>query len=580
MRPRSCCLSCLALLCCVAAPARADWPAQGKPVLYVMQSTRGIISAQILDTPSGDLMVVGEGQGGNGAGWNAVRVTRDGDVAPGWTLTGTCLGTSSFGYGAAYHGLAMGNTGELWHVRRPSSGTYGLNIVSPTGPLSTYCSAGQIEGIGTGAAGIPGSSDGYIVTGQSTVRRLTSSGATAAGWPAGGVVAMQGRDTGLEFDPCLLPDGEGGVVVLEMTADGPVVSRVDGNAVRHAGWPAAGLPLGGPPSCFSLSLPVWRLAPSGPDHVLALWVESPDCAGTLRAKMQRFGLDGTLDPAWPAGGLEVVALGVNENVTLVADGEGGAHVLWESNGLPRGTHVRPVGSFYPGLDAQGLPLLPIGAQYVRLKRAGPAPWLNSSSDVRYLVADRGLDAGLVFVWSEPSDPTQNSTRAMRVRWLRADLTPEPAEPDAGLLVHDDSGNSYAAVQRAAHADGAGGIFLAWESFLGDPSPAYDWPLAMTRVARPSVASVPPSAPTTLALALASPNPVRGGIALRLFLPNNAPARLDLFDVAGRRHRSIEVGGAGEHVQRFDDLGDLGAGVCFARVTQGGESRTLHFVRLR
>lgn len=579
MRHRFCCLACLTLLC-VAAPAHADWPAQGKPVLYVLQSHNGIISAQILETPSGDLMVVGEGRGSNGAGWNAVQVTRDGDLAPGWTLTGTCLGTSSFSYGAALHGLAMGNTGELWHVRRPSSGTQGLNIVPPTSPLSTYCSAGQLEGIGTGAAGIPGSSDGYIVTGQSTVKRLTSSGGTAAGWPAGGVVAMQGRDSGLELDPCLLPDGAGGVVVLEMTADGPVVSRVDGNAARHAGWPAAGLPLGGPPSCFFLSLPVWRLLPSGPDHVLALWVEAPDCSGPLRAKMQRIGFDGTLDPAWPAGGLEVVALGVNEDVTLVADGEGGAHVLWESGGLPRGTHVRPSGSFYPGLDAQGRLLLPNGAPYVRLKPASPY-WLNSSSDVPYLVADRGLDAGLVFVWSEPTDPTQNSTRTMRVRWLRADLTPEPAEPDAGLLVLDDSGNSFAAVQRAAHADGAGGIFLAWESFLGDPPPVNDWTLAMTRVSRPSITGVPSSVATSaFALGGAMPNPVRGSVSLRCTLPDERTARLEVFDAGGRRWRSAIVSGAGEHSLRFDDLGELPPGLYLARLALGGETRTSRFVKLR
>ncbi len=85
----------------------------------------------------------------------------------------------------------------------------------------------------------------------------------------------------------------------------------------------------------------------------------------------------------------------------------------------------------------------------------------------------------------------------------------------------------------------------------------------------------------LALEAPSPNPVQRDFTLAFTLPVVAPARLELFDVRGRRVASRDVGalGAGHHVARFDDAARE-PGVYFARLTQGATTRQTRVVVVR
>ena len=60
---------------------------------------------------------------------------------------------------------------------------------------------------------------------------------------------------------------------------------------------------------------------------------------------------------------------------------------------------------------------------------------------------------------------------------------------------------------------------------------------------------------------------------RFALGDDSPARVELIDVAGHRVRSLEVRGAGEHVERFERLDALAAGVYFVRLTHRGRTST-------
>jgi hypothetical protein len=75
------------------------------------------------------------------------------------------------------------------------------------------------------------------------------------------------------------------------------------------------------------------------------------------------------------------------------------------------------------------------------------------------------------------------------------------------------------------------------------------------------------------LALRVPNPARGALDVRYRLPDAAPARLELFDVSGRRLRALDVRGIGEGTARFERLAELRAGVYVIRLSQGREQRT-------
>jgi len=80
------------------------------------------------------------------------------------------------------------------------------------------------------------------------------------------------------------------------------------------------------------------------------------------------------------------------------------------------------------------------------------------------------------------------------------------------------------------------------------------------------------APARLALAWAGAHPVRGGaVRLAVELPGDGAARLEVFDVAGRRvlARTLDAAGAGRQIVRLDAERPLASGTYWARLTHRG-----------
>jgi hypothetical protein len=76
----------------------------------------------------------------------------------------------------------------------------------------------------------------------------------------------------------------------------------------------------------------------------------------------------------------------------------------------------------------------------------------------------------------------------------------------------------------------------------------------------------------------SPNPARGPIAISFDFPSTAPARLELFDVRGRRvlWREVEPSAAGSgHL--VEDTKNYPSGLYYLRLTQSGRSATTRLV---
>lgn len=92
---------------------------------------------------------------------------------------------------------------------------------------------------------------------------------------------------------------------------------------------------------------------------------------------------------------------------------------------------------------------------------------------------------------------------------------------------------------------------------------------------------PPSA-LQLAMLGARPNPAIGRFQLAFSLPDAAAARLELFDLRGRRCASREVGalGAGRHTIAIGESNALVPGVYFARLRRGGASQVQRVVLTR
>jgi hypothetical protein len=88
--------------------------------------------------------------------------------------------------------------------------------------------------------------------------------------------------------------------------------------------------------------------------------------------------------------------------------------------------------------------------------------------------------------------------------------------------------------------------------------------------------------TGFALGGVRPNPVTDDLAVTFSLPDASPARLELLDLAGRRLKTVDVGGLGGgiHVVKLGEGRVLPAGMYLVRLTRAGRSLTTRAVVIR
>ena len=154
-----------------------------------------------------------------------------------------------------------------------------------------------------------------------------------------------------------------------------------------------------------------------------------------------------------------------------------------------------------------------------------------------------------------------------------------AEGDA-IVERRESGSAWRAIG-AASVPGPGSY--SFEDRDVTPGREYVYRLQVTRSGTTLTSDetrVVVPALHDLALALASGNPSRR-LGVRFALPDAAPARLELFDVSGRRRFAREVGvaGAGEHDEAIETPG-LSPGVYVIRLTRGAQVRSARAVLVR
>jgi hypothetical protein len=178
----------------------------------------------------------------------------------------------------------------------------------------------------------------------------------------------------------------------------------------------------------------------------------------------------------------------------------------------------------------------------------------SSGPVPALAAVASVDAtpeGVRLVWLASSGPGFTATVYRE----------EPAGDWSalGLVVSDGSGQ-LTFEDRNVHPG------TTYEYRLGQASRAGVVFFAQVTVQVPLVA--------TLSLAGARPNPSRGAVEVSFSLPDAAPARLEMFDVTGRRLLDREVGsmGPGAHLIVLEETRSLASGLYWLRMVRS--DRTL------
>ena len=544
----------------VTGAAHAQWPANGKYLMGAPNGHNHSRYVQMFDLPGGEFYVVAVGRGGTSNGHGLQRLRPNGEIEPGWPVTGVSLGSFQVAISPTLSGFTIDDSLCFWHsstVTSPSG--VGAHFVRPNAAPSPSTSLWRVTNTSLqwsdAAPGTAG--DIYVVSAGTNLKRIDRGGALKAGWPASGVNFS--NPNGSPTDAALLPDGSGGVVWFQSIQ--PIVKRYDASGLLHAGWPATGLTLtndltDGNTFDGALFRPLVR---SGASHCFAAWT-MPYTSSPVGIRLQRFSLDGALASGWPASGLEIATAGVNvtESVTLIEDGSDGVYVLWYKDGVPVGTHVLADGSVLGSAQA---PLLPAGASFTRPTHFLAAP-------IPYLMADRTPDGGLVFAWDELDG---SDVPRIRVRWLQPDLTPDQDEPSDGWLIvkatQGPSGINY--TLRTVHSDGVGGAYVAWEVMRAatPPETIGEAEIWMTRILPSALLDTPRPAPVSARLALSAPrpNPTRGlVVSAELSLADDGPAFVELLDVSGRVLAARHVEGAGPHEISFAETASVPVGLYFIR----------------
>ena len=179
------------------------------------------------------------------------------------------------------------------------------------------------------------------------------------------------------------------------------------------------------------------------------------------------------------------------------------------------------------------------------------------------------------------------TTPVRLSLAGADALPDRVElswfagaTDLQATVERNDGAAWSAVGLVS-SDGTGMLrFVDREVTAGQ---RYGYRLRTSGLATP-LGEVWVEVPRELQLVLAGlrPNPATDGVTVHFTLPRQAPARLELIDVSGRRVLSREVGGlgAGNHALRLDSEAKIPAGLYFVRLKQGSMEVTARGVVVR
>src|SRR6266480_7593824 len=93
----------------------------------------------------------------------------------------------------------------------------------------------------------------------------------------------------------------------------------------RADWPSGGIPVS--PSDRAKFTPC--VAPDGAGGAFVAWIEQSGLDRPVHA--QHLTRDGTVAPGWASEGVLVSApVGAYDDLTMVADGQGGAYVAWDT----------------------------------------------------------------------------------------------------------------------------------------------------------------------------------------------------------------------------------------------------------
>lgn len=536
-------------------------------VFLVLAASPGVVMAQWAPngtlvapsaTPQVEHVSVPDGSGGvfiafteqlptGGGRIRAQHLLANGRVAPGWPREGIRVSTVERpqeapaivpdGAGGVFVAWLDSRSASLQLYGQRLSGNGARPPPWPAGGLlvSTRSSLQVVLGSATDEAGGIILARWVRVAEKDSIEilRLNGDGVVQPGWP----VIVPGAG----FSVLATPDGTGGAVVAwqKPIEDLVIALRIQGSGQVAAGWPAAGRPVATQAGRQSF----YDLASDGGGGAYCAFMS----AGTTY--IQRLAGDGTVVPGWTDYG-RVIKPGAGDAQTpvLCPDGTGGVFVAWTLNinvFTDIDVHVSRLtgaGSDAPGWPTDGVTVCNLpGLQY----QASIAP---------------DGQGGVIVAWQDQRDYSQNREDLYVQRITAAGAT-TIGWPANGIGICKVGGE-----QIVSHVvpDKSHGAIVSWLDARG-----VNLQVRAGRIGADGDVPTYPPDPEELSLTFVgnpSPSPVA-----RANVPTLEPARLDVFDIRGRRVRSLDMHPAqiGPMTIEVPQGGTLEAGVYVVRLRQGG-----------
>jgi hypothetical protein len=429
-------------------------------------------------------------------------------------------------------------------------------------------------------------------TGRSHIysQHLAADGSIAAGWPVDGLPVGNPGAVGAAYEPELVSDGAGGVIIAWTTSPQGAVFhtialRLLANGAVAPGWAANGVPL-----CNLLQtqdLPAVVSDRAG--GAIVVWHDFRDIQnplGTYDLYAQRISASGV--PMWTTNGVPVcTAPGSPDAPVAVSDDQGGLIAAWSD---PRGAdkdiyalRLLADGSRAPGWNADGSPICTVGGDQhdpvivpdgflgaiIAWTDSRPGPRTQIPDIYAAKTIDEGVVPVAVSLVSAAAEPGR-----VRLEW-RLPGAGIPArvwrrEADAPWSAIADLASSGDGGVRFDDRDVIAGATYGYR--LGVPADGGE------RFGGETAVTVPAGA--AFALEGARPNPAVDALAVAFSLPDATLARLEVLDPSGRLIAARAVEGAGRQVLRLAGPGAIAPGLYLVRLTQHGRALTARVVMVR
>jgi hypothetical protein len=266
-------------------------------------------------------------------------------------------------------------------------------------------------------------------------------------------------------------------------------------------------------------------------------------------------LDPLGSPMWSAGGVRITAVaGDQTQPTMVSDQLGGGIIAWSdtraSSASIYAQRVDGSGNVIPGWPTNGLQVAPAaGAQ------TAPTAVTDGAS-------------GATIVWQDQ----RNGSVDLYAQRILASGFPALDWTSGGIAVCNAIGDQIA---QSPVPDPTGGAVVAWQDARSSKETVYAGRVDGSGNVQPAAVLAPVARRAGIAFASPWPNPSHGAVRMAFELPAAARVSLDIFDVAGRRVRSLAAQQefvAGRHTLPWDGRGAGGyvvsSGMYFARLTAG------------